>query len=99
MPFRPTLLTYMAPQKKTTEDGGWIDQQLGRLIKLFVFLGFILGALQMWVASSFVTKAEMEKLRTSLEHSHEDHMDDYHHLEKKIDEVARLLRDLGRADE
>ncbi len=83
------------PQRRHTDEDGstsWVERYIKPLITLFVFMGFILGALQMWIASSFVTKSEMERLRSSLEHSHADHMDDYRKIEEGVEELQRIVR-------
>ena len=77
----------MAPQKHTVDVSGF-DRNLGFLLKLAAFVGVVLTGLQMWVASHFVTRDELEKLRVTMQASHQDHMSDYKRIE---DGIERLL--------
>jgi len=85
----------MGPQRRQTDAEGstsWIERYIKPLITLCIFLGMVLAALQMWIASSFVTRDELEKLRTTLMHSHEDHMDDYRKIQSGVEDIERMLR-------
>lgn len=85
------LHTYMT-LRRLDEQSSWIERYIKPLLTLCAFLAVVLGALQAWIASKFVTRDEMERLRTTLQHSHEDHMDDYRKIEEGMDELSRLMR-------
>ncbi len=91
----------MGPKRRITDDSAsWIERYIRPLLTLFAFLAVVLGALQMWIASRFVTKDEMEKLRKDLQHSHADHMDDYKRIEEGVEDLGRILHErLPRARE
>jgi hypothetical protein len=74
------------------------EKQYARpLLTMFSVAAFILGGLQLWIASRFVTKdelkTEIQLMRDDLKNSHQDHMTDYLKLEDSVEAINRLLID------
>jgi hypothetical protein len=67
------------------------------VLTLFSVLAFMLGALQIWIASKFATKTELQNqiqlMRDDLKEAHQEHMDDYRKIESSVDSINRLLLD------
>ena len=86
----------MADIKRRSSDFGdsssWVERYIRPLLTIFAFLAVILGALQVWIASKFVTKDEMISLQKQLTHSHGDHMDDYRKIEDGVERLNQIIR-------
>lgn len=74
-------------------DSSWVERYVRPLLTLFALVGVILGCLQVWIATKFVTKDELEKFRVDMRASHADHMQDYLTIEDGIERLNRTLHD------
>lgn len=79
----------------------WAERQersVGRpLLTLLGIAAFALSALQVWIASHFTTKAELQMsiggMQESFQRAHAEHMADYEKLNHSIENINRLLMD------